>query len=46
MLVTSISPFLTVFSKGLFFRVVKSCDCVVKGSDTSPSFNDPYNAGL
>ena len=30
MLVTSISPFPTMFSKALCFRVVKSRDCVVK----------------
>ena len=24
-------PFLTMFSKGIFYRVVKSCDCVLKG---------------
>ena len=30
-LVTSISPFLKIFSWGFFSRVVKSRDCVIKG---------------
>ena len=30
MLVTSISPFPTMFSKAFSFRVIKSMDCVVK----------------
>ena len=34
------SPFPTMFSKGLFFRVIKSRDCVIKGQVIMPTYTE------